>query len=143
MFVALKIIVDILCGVLNAIGGYCWHNARRYIMPVLLGGEAGLIAWEKNKKDWWAGLLVLPVIGTLVLGYKNFGTGNFSRAMWLFLQAVVIGLGLTITGHVAWYFYLPYIVGAGVLGGIYKDWQQILGDFIAGIYLGIIIYFVK
>lgn len=140
--VIIKIVVDLLCGALNAIGGYSWHNARRYIMPVLLGGEAALIAWENKKQDWWAGLLVLPVIGTLCLGYKNFGNGNLSRALWLFVQAVVIGLGLTITGHLAWAVYIPYIVFAGVLGGIYKNWQQVWGDMIAGIYLGSIVYFI-
>ena len=140
MFVAIKILVDLLCGVLNAIGGYSWHNARRYIMPVLLAGEAGVIAWEKKKSDWWAGLLVLPVIGTLVLGYKNFGTGNLSRALWLFLQAVVIGLGLTLTGHLSWFIYLPYIIGAGILGGLYRNWQQVLGDMVAGTYLGSVVY---
>ena len=135
-----KIIVDLLCGVLNAIGGYCWHNARRYIMPILLGGEAGLIIWEKKKKDWWAGLLILPVIGTLCLGY--FSGKNWGRGLWLFLQTLVIGLGLTITGHIFWFIYIPYIVLAGVLGGIYKNWNQILGDAIAGVYLGSILFFI-
>lgn len=136
-----KIIVDILCGVLNAIGGYCWHNARRYIMPVLLGGEVGLIAWQNKKKDWWAGLLVIPVIGTLCLGY--FSGANWGRGLWLFLQAFVIGIGLTITGHLLFYIFIPYAIGAGILGGIYKNWQQILGDFIAGTYLGLIVFFVR
>lgn len=138
-----QILVVIGCGALNSWGGYSWHNARRYLMPILLGGESGLLAWEKKKQDWWVGLLILPVIGTLCLGYKNFGDGNFSRACWLFVQALVIGLGLTITGHLFWGVYLGYIVGAGILGGLYKDWWQPLGDFLAGCYLGLIILFMR
>lgn len=138
-----QIIVVIGCGVLNAIGGYSWHNARRFLMPILIGGEVELLIWEKQKKDWWAGLLVLPVIGTLCLAYKNFGSGNLSRALWLFAQAVVIGLGLLCTGHLIWYFYLGYVLLAGILGGVYKNWWQPLGDFIAGCLLGSIVFFVR
>lgn len=138
-----KIITILCCGTLNAIGGAFWHNARRFIMPILLGGEDSLIIWENKKKDWWAGLLVIPVIGTLILGYKRFGEGNLSRALWLLVQAAVIGLGMTITGHILWLIYVPYIIGAGVLGGLYKNWWQPLGDFIAGSYLSMIVLFVR
>lgn len=112
-------------------------------MPLLLGGEAGLIAWEQKKKDWWAGLLVLPVIGTLCLGY--FSDKNWGRALWLFLQAAVAGLGLALTHHLFgdWVTYAVYIVGAGVLGGTYKNWWQPWGDFIAGMYLASILFFVR
>lgn len=136
-----KIITILGSGALNAWGGYSWHNARRYLMPVLLGGEAGFIVWENKRKDWWAGLLVLPVIGTLCLGY--FNGKNWGRALWLFLQAIIIGLGLTLTGHIQWFIYIPYIIGAGILGGIYRNWWQPLGDFISGCWLGLIILFVR
>ncbi len=90
---------------------------------------------------WWTGIFVLPVIGTLCLGY--FSGNNWGRALWLFIQAVVIGLGCLLTGHLNWYFYIPYIIGAGVLGGLYKNWKQYIGDFIAGSYLGLIVLFVR
>ncbi len=138
----LKIIVFLSCGALNALGGYHWLFCRRYIMPFVLAFEASYIAWSKKTKDWWVGVLILPVIGTLCLGYKNFGGGNFARAMWLFVQAIVIGCGLFITGHVAWQAYIGYCLGAGILGGIYKNWQQIIGDSIAGCYLGSIVFFI-
>lgn len=138
----LKLGLDLLCGMLNSLGGYHWLFCRRYIMPFILGGEAMLLTWEKVKKDWWAGLLILPVIGTLCLAYKNFGSGNFSRAVWLLIQAFIISLGLTLTGHILWYITLPYVVGAGILGGFYRTWQQLIGDFVAGCYLGSIMFFV-
>lgn len=129
----IKIICDLLCGVLNSWGGYSYHNARRFMMPLIMGISVSLIT-----HIWWAGLLVLPVIGTLCLGY--FSDKNWGRALWLFLQAVVIGLGLNITGHLQWYFYVSYIIGSGILGGFYKSWYQPFGDFIVGIYLGLIIF---
>lgn len=136
--IILEIIADIVAGVLDSLGGFHWLFARRYIMPFILGVCISIIS-----HTWWLGLTILPVMGTLCLGYKNFGTGNFSRAMWLFVQAVVIGLGVTITGHLHWYFYVPYIIGAGVLGGVYKNWKQQIGDLVTGCWLGIIVFFVR
>lgn len=131
-----NIIGLLICGALNAIGGHSWHNARRFVMPILIA-----ILISINIHIWWVGIISMPVIGTLCLGY--FGGNNFGRALWLFLQAIVIGIGLLLTGHILWYFYLGYIIGAGVLGGIYKNWKQILGDSISGSYLAIIVFLVR
>ena len=133
--IILKIITDLLCGVLNAIGGWEFLPARRFIMPFVLGISTSIVT-----QVWWTGLLILPVMGALCLGY--FSGSNWGRAFWLFLQAVVLGLGLALTGHIVWYFYLVYVIGAGVLGGIYKNWNQLLGDFISGIYLSSIIWLI-
>lgn len=132
----IKIIVDLICGALNAWGGYSWHNARRFIMPSVI---SVMVSFQTH--TWYTGFMVLPVMGTLCLGY--FSGKNWGRALWLFLQAVVIGLGLTITGHISWVYYIPYIIGAGILGGIYKNWNQIIGDFITGTYLGFVIFIVR
>lgn len=142
MNIFIEIFIVIGCGALNSWGGYSWHNARRFLMPILLAGEASFIAWQKNQKNWWVGLMVLPVIGTLCLGYPS--GKNWGRALWLFLQAVLIGLGLTITHHLlgTWFTFSMYAVLAGVLGGLYKNWWQPLGDFVAGCYLGSIMFFV-
>ena len=132
----LRLIIEIICGVLNALGGGGFLWMRRYLMPFVVGITFALITHV-----WWCLLLPLPTIGTLCLGY--FSGNNWGRALWLFVQAVVLGLGITLTGHVLWYFYLPYILGAGILGGLYKNWKQMYGDFITGCWLGLIILFVK
>lgn len=132
----IEIISDILAGVLDALGGWHWLFARRFIMPFVLGVVISIVS-----HTWWLGLTVLPVMGTLTLGY--FSGKNWGRGLWLFLQAVVIGLGCFLLHHLAWYFYIPYIVGAGVLGGIYKNWQQKIGDLITGGYLGLIVFLVR
>ena len=134
----LQLITVILAGVLNSWGGHSFLPARRFIMPVLLGVVASICC-----HTWWVGLMILPVMGTLCLGYSDFGTGNFARACWLCLQASIICFGVTVTGHLGWYFAIPYIVFAGVLGGLYKNWQQIWGDLIAGMWLGSFILFVR
>lgn len=133
--VAIKFLVMACCAGLNAAGGAFQHNYRRFVMPVILAISVSFIT-----HIWWVGLIVLPVIGTLCLGY--FSGKNWGRALWLFLQAVMISIGLTITGHVSLIIMIPYVIGSGLLGGIYKNWYQPIGDAITGCYLGSIILFV-
>lgn len=130
-----KITIDILCGILNSLGGYHWLFCRRYIMPVVLAVAFSLIIHV-----WWVGLMVLPVMGTLCLGY--FPWGWFGRASWLGLQAVVIGAGACLTGHFAWYFYFPCVVLAFLAGGLLYDLQQIYGDVIFGMILALPLFFI-
>lgn len=135
MIIILKILIDLTCGILFSWGGYNFLAARRYIMPSVLAVGCCIVL-----HSLW-GLLVTPVMGTLCLGY--FSGHNWGRALWLFLQAVIIGIGLTISGHLAWTVFIPYIITVGILGGIYKNWQQTVGDIYAGIFLGSIIFFVR
>ncbi len=132
----IKIIIDICCGALDAWGGYSWHNARRFIMPCLIAISVSTITGV-----WWLGLTVLPVMGTLCLGY--FSGQNWGRALWLFTQAMVISLPLLVLSHLQWYWFVPYVIGAGLLGGLYKNWKQVYGDFITGCWLGLIVLMVK
>ena len=133
----IKLLISSICGILDAVGGYCWTPARRFIMPSILA-----ISVSSFLHIWWIGLCVLPVIATLCLAYKNFGSGKFSRGCWLFVQYVLCGLGLFLTGHLAWYFYLPYCVLGGILGGSLIDVFQPIGDFIEGFFLGAIVFFI-
>lgn len=135
MIYLLKLIIDGMCGILDAIGGYCWHDSRRFIMPVLIGLSVAFFT-----HTWWCFFLPLPAMGTLCIGYS--GWGNFGRALWLGLQAVMLGLGLFLLNHIVWFFYVPYVIGACVLGGLYKNWQQLLGDFITGSWLGLVVFLV-
>ena len=135
--IELKIAVSLICGALDALGGFCFLPARRFIMPFILAVTVSILL-----HIWWIGVLVLPVIGTLVLGYKDFGSGHFSRGMWLFVQYSVLGIGLFLTGHLSWYLYAPYCILGGILGGLLVSWWQPLGDFIEGLFLGSIIFLI-
>jgi len=128
----IKLLIDLSCGALNAWGGYSWHNARRYLMPLLLAISASVITHV-----WWVGFMLLPAMGTLCIGYSK--DGNFGRALWIGLQCFVLGLGLFFTHHLAWYFYAPYVIFGCVLGGMYRNWQQVLGDIVTGCWFGAIV----
>ena len=136
MPILIKLAVSVACGVLDALGGHSFLWMRRYMIPIVLG-----VCFSIITHVWWVGLMVLPTIGTLSLGYGK--AGNAGRGFWLFLQAFVIALGVTLTGHLSWFIFVPYVVIAGVLGGIYKNWQQILGDLVTGTWLGIVVLFVR
>ena len=131
-----QLITDVICAALNALGGYHWLYMRRFIMPAVIG-----VSMAITTHLWWVALLPLPAMGTLCMGYPKLG--DFGRALWLFIQAVAIGLGVMLFGHLAWYFFFPYIIAAGLLGFIYSSWQQIIGDSIAGFWLGIVVLFVR
>ena len=128
----LKLITDLCCGACDALGG--WHILwmRRYLMPALIGITCAIVT-----HTWWVVFLPLPCMGTLCIGYSK--DGNLGRALWIGLQCLVLGLGLCIFGHLIWYFYLPYIIGGCVLGGLYRNWEQILGDIVTGCWLGLIV----
>ena len=130
-----KLIIDGISGILNALGGYHWLFCRRFIMPcvIALGVSIG-------SGIWWLGFTVLPVMGTMCLAY--FGGKFWGRGLWLALQATVIGAGSLVLGHLAWWFYVPYIGGALLLAGFLYDLEQLIGDFIYGFWLAVIIFLV-
>lgn len=131
-------VVMVVGGLLDALGGYHWLFCRRYIMPPVLGIGTSLIVYTFYPVwySWLTVILILPGCGTLTLPYS--GDGNFGRGLWLFLNAIALGLFLFIvscfchTHLLAWWLYIVYIVIAGIWGGIYKNWQQFMGDWITG-----------
>lgn len=128
----------IACACLFAWGGYSFLAARRFILPCVLG-----VAVSSISGVWWLGLTVLPVMVTLSLAYKHFGMGNLGRAIWLMLQAVVIGLGPHLTHHLELYFYIPYFVIAAVLAGFLNNRvNQIIGDLAFGGWLAFVVFLI-
>lgn len=125
-----QLFIMIVCGALNALGGYHWLFCRRYIMPFVLA-----IGFFIVTQNVWVGLTVLPVIGTLCLGY--FGNGFWGRGSWLALQAFVIGLGAFVTGHLVWFLYAPNVLLALLAGGFLYNISQIEGDVFFGLILSI------
>lgn len=136
MIIIFKIIIDLICGALNALGGWKIIQLRRFVMPLFIA-----LGISISTGIWWLGLTSIPVMGTLCLGY--FGKEFLGRGSWLALQAFVIGLGSFIFGHLAWYLYIPYIAISFLLGGFLYDIEQIDGDSIFGIWLGTIIFLVR
>ena len=141
----LILVSDFIGGVLDALGGYHWLFARRFILPFVLGAIASVsgCVHAGNLSEWWIGFLCLPAMGTMTLGYPS--GDNWGRGLWLFIQAIALGIGLTVFHHImwSWFVFVPYVILAGALGGIYKNWKQTVGDFVTGTYLGTILFFVR
>lgn len=134
----IKIAVEILCAVCKLIGELWWHNAQRFIMPVILG-----IGISIQTHLWWLGLTVLMAIGPICLGYKDFGPSDgFDRGMWLFLIIMSAGLGCLLTGHLAWYLYAPWCIVGGIWGATTRRLLNIVIAPITGLLIGALIWFV-
>lgn len=133
-----KIGLCIACGILNALGGYCFLASRRYIMVSVIAVSVSYFL-----HIWWAGLMLLPDMGAETLAYKWFGKGNFARSVWLMLQSVVLGIGLYLTHHIDLIPYIIWVIGAAVICGILNNrLKQIVGDIIFGVWLCGIIFLV-
>jgi len=137
--IELKIAVIIMCAGLKLWGELAWHNAQRFIMPVILGIGIALITGV-----WWTSFLVLPMIAPLCMGYSVYGKSDgFDRAVWLFLICVAAGLGLLVTHHLVWYFYAPYCVLGAVWGGISRQWLNLVIAPISGALIGSLVCLVR
>lgn len=137
MEIAIRLGVLSLCMGLKIIGELWWHNAQRFIMPIII--TAGIFYITHS----WYSLTALPMIGALVLGYKDYGkTDSVARALWLFVICVVAWLGQVITGHLAWFIYVPYIIGAGWVGTLTRNINNLIGAPINGFWIGLPILFI-
>jgi hypothetical protein len=131
-----KIIIYAVGGVFNSWGGYNFLAARRFIWPFAVGGAVSIIT-----VTWWLGLLCLPSMGTLCLGY--FKGDNFGHGLRWLLCGIAMWLGVTILGHLSWFIFIPHVILCGVLCGFSKNWNQRIGDAICGCFLTLPILFVR
>ena len=132
------LVIMTLGGHLDALGGKHWLFCRRWIMPFLLGVGVSAIIYSFFPV-WYSFLAIFavyPMAGTLTLPYS--GDGNFGRAVWLLINAIVGGLFLTLVTYFChapllfWWIYLIYVILAAVWGGRYRLWSQFPGDWITG-----------
>ena len=139
LILAIKLIVLASCATCKLVGELWWHNAQRFIMPVVLGAGVSLVS-----HCWWLGLTVLPCIAPLCLGYKTYGKSDgFDRAVWLMLVAAAAGLGSAVSGHLSWFLYLPWCVIAAVWGGVTRMWLNLIIAPISGLIIGSLVLMVK
>ena len=135
----LKIIVMILSGILFSLGGYNWHNARRFILPTLLA----ISAWLLSHSLW--SLSLLSCCGSFCLGYGEnsplkhcFGDG-WGRGVWGLLSGLSLSLALFLTHHISLFYFLAYLVLNFTLENSLKKVNQIVGDFIIGMGFGLLV----
>lgn len=134
----IKLAVLASCVVLKLIGELWWHNAQRFILPVIYSAAMSYLSG-----CWWLGFTTLPMIGALVLGYKDYGSkDSVARALWLFVICVIAGLVPAILGYIPWVFYAPYVVAAGFIGTGVRNITNLVGAPINGLWIGLPILFV-
>ena len=134
----IKLIVIALCAGCKLIGELWWHNAQRYIMPVIIGIAVSIIS-----QVWWLGIVCLPMIAPIDLGYKFYGTSDsFARGMWLFTICLVAGLGITLLHHVSFLYFVPYCILGGAWGATTRNLSNIIIAPVSGILIGSLIFFV-
>lgn len=130
-----KLIVLASCAGCKLIGELWWHNAQRFIMPIILGLGVSIVS-----HCWWLGLTVLPCIAPICLGYSAYGKSDgFDRAVWLMLIIIAEGLGSALTGHLSWFLYVPWVILSAVWGGVTRSWLNLIIAPISGLIIGAMI----
>lgn len=139
----LKLLIVAICAALFWWGGYSWHDARRFIMPLLLA-----ISCLTLTHSLWA-LTMLTASGALCLGYGDksplrhcFGDG-WGRGIWGLLVALCFSLGLCLSGYLHWYFLIGYLVLSFTLENALKKLDQKIGDPIIGATFGAIVLLIS
>lgn len=138
MLFEIKLTVIVSCMVLKWLGETLEHNFQRYVLPLVYAVGVSFVS-----HTWWLGLTVLPMIGALVLGYKDYGSkDSVARALWLFVICCVAALGPFLTHHLAWYVFFPYIVTAGFVGTLTRNINNLIEAPIGGLWIGLPILFI-
>lgn len=140
--IELKFLVFAVCSALFWLGGFCWLPARRFIMPSLLMVTCVLFC----KNSWL--LTQLSCIGIFCLGYGEksplrhcFGNG-WGRGVWGLIASICLSIGLFLTGHIYWYFFVPYLILNFTLENALKDIPQVIGDPIIGAGFSCIVFLI-
>lgn len=134
----IKLAVDLACAGLKNIGELFWHDAQRYILPIIYS-----LAVSVQSHCLWLGLTTLPMILPIDMGYKVYGSSDgFDRGMWLFMACVAAGLGPSLTGHLSWFAYVSICIFSGVWGATTRRFWNVLISPISGWIIGSFIWFI-
>ena len=136
----LKLIVLLVNSALFWVGGKWNHNARRFVMPLVISSYC---AWGHA---WWLiPAIWIPMAGVLCLGYGDksplrhiFGDG-WGRGIWGLLVGLAASLGLFL-GHFmihwlffpSWVFLVLYLAINFTLENALKKLPQDIGDPLIG-----------
>ena len=136
--VELKIAVIIMCAGLKLWGELAWHDAQRFILPIVYSAYVSY-----GSGCWWLGITTLPMIAPIDLAYKDYGKSNgFDRGMWLFAICVMAGLGPTILGHLSLFWFIPFCLLSGVIGATLRNVDDLIEAPIDGAYIVALCWFI-
>ena len=138
MLWSIKIAVELIGAVCKLVGELWWHNAQRFILPVLIGLAIYLDFHYKL-----CALTPLLSIGVIVLGYTKYGMTDFwDRFFWLMDGEALIWLGCLVLNHLAWFVYVPAVVICGLWGGLTRKGNNNWVAPISGLLWGITYFFI-
>ena len=139
----IKLAILLISSVCFWIGGRWWHNARRFVMPLILG-----IYFAIHCKWWLILAIFFPAVGMLCLGYGDksplrhiFGDG-WGRGVWEILVALALSLGLLVGHFLAWWLFIPYLALNFTLENALKKLPQDLGDPLIGLGFGSLVFLI-
>ena len=143
MHILINLIVNVLCGLLKWVSERFWHNAQRFIMPLLI---VFLISF--NSHIWWLGLPSLIMIAGLLQGYgeksllyKLLGDAG-AQGMWMFLVCFLAGIFPASTNHLSLFFFIPWVIVAGIIGATCRAGNNNILAPLRGIIIGLIVWFI-
>lgn len=138
LIIILKTLITLSAAALKLIGEKVWHNAQRYILPVMYSAFVSFAS-----SCWWLGLTTLIMILPIDIGYDTYGSkDSVARALWLFVICVVAGLGPLWAGHLAWFVYVPYCIVAGFIGTLTRNINNWIEAPICGAWIVLPIWFI-
>lgn len=128
-----KILITLICSALFWWGGFNYHNARRFIMPLILTASCFILT-----HFCLLALTQSVSIGALCLGYGDksplrhvFGDG-WGRGIWGLIVGACLSLALFLSGSLAWYFFAFYLALNFTLENALKKLPQSIGDPVIG-----------
>lgn len=138
----IQIILIILSGCFFSWGGHSFLLARRLFMPVILTASCFYIT-----HSWWS-LTMMASYGCLTLGYGDnsplrhiFGQ-CWGRGIWGILVSLALSLGLFMTGNIALWLFISYLIACFFAEPLLKNLWQVAGDFLIGCVFGSIVLIV-
>lgn len=133
-----SIVITVLCALLKWVSERWWHNAQRFIIPILVGAAIYLDYHYKL-----VSFTPLLAIGAIVLGYKFYGKSDFwDRFLWLMDSEALLWLGCLSLGHLSYKVYVPAVIICGIWGGLTRGQNNNWVAPLSGMLWGIVYFFV-
>ena len=141
--VTLQLLTIAMAGICFSIGG--WHILffRRWVMPTIL-----TLCCFYITHSYWSISMMLSIV-FLSLGYgdnskfTHFFGPAWSRAIWGLFVGLSLSLWSILTGHIAWYWFVTYLIQGMAIEPLCKRLNQIGGDFIIGCGMGSIVLLIR
>ena len=128
-----KLLVVAMCMGLKLLGEIVNHDFQRFVLPPIYSLAVSYITGT-----WWLGLLTLPMIAPIDLGYKDYGSkDSVARALWLFVICVVGSFSLAWLGYISWGFEIPFLICSGWVGTLDRNIWNVIGAPLNGLTIGL------